>query len=119
PNILPEQADSNPSVPELTANHLAYVIYTSGSIGMPKGVMVVHSGLSNYLNWAVQAYAPEEGAVVSSSLSFDATVTSLWIPLLYGSTVQLLRAGNEIEALEAYVRQARGEGLVKITPVHL
>jgi amino acid adenylation domain-containing protein len=119
PNTPLERADTNPLVPDLALRHLAYVIYTSGSTGMPKGVMVVHKGVSNYLNWAMQAYAPNDGAVVSSSFSFDATVTSLWTPLLYGSTVRLLSAGNEIEALEAYVSQAQGKGLVKITPAHL
>ncbi|WP_338861074.1 amino acid adenylation domain-containing protein [Mycetohabitans rhizoxinica] len=119
PNTPLERADTNPLVPDLALRHLAYVIYTSGSTGMPKGVMVVHKGVSNYLNWAMQAYVPNDGAVVSSSFSFDATVTSLWTPLLYGSTVHLLSAGNEIEALEAYVSQAQGKGLVKITPAHL
>src|SRR5262249_8886514 len=54
-------------------DHLAYVIYTSGSTGTPKGVMVQHSGLLNYLQWALQAYAPGAGetTAVSSSLAFD------------------------------------------------
>ncbi|MBS9440135.1 non-ribosomal peptide synthetase, partial [Photorhabdus noenieputensis] len=42
PNTWPDQPDSNPSVPALTARHLAYVIYTSGSTGVPKGVMIEH-----------------------------------------------------------------------------
>ncbi len=118
PNALPEEASTDPDVPALTSHHLAYVIYTSGSTGAPKGVMVLHRGLNNYLHWAAQTYAPKRGTVVSSSLSFDATVTSLWTPLLYGSTALLLSEGKEIEELEAYVHQAQGEGLVKITPVH-
>ncbi|MGJ0528981.1 hypothetical protein ACR42A_36115, partial [Burkholderia gladioli] len=61
--------------------------------------------------------APERGAVVSSSLSFDATVTSLWTPLLCCGTVTLLDEGDEIAGLEAHVRNAAG--LVKITPAHL
>ena len=54
------------------AENSAYVIYTSGSSGKPKGVWITHRGLTNYLCWARKTYAPEEGAVVSSSLSFDA-----------------------------------------------
>ncbi|KAG0323428.1 hypothetical protein BGZ97_004058, partial [Linnemannia gamsii] len=118
PNALPEEASTNPDVPALASHHLAYVIYTSGSTGVPKGVMVLHRGLNNYLHWAAQTYAPKRGTVVSSSLSFDATVTSLWTPLLYGSTALLLSEGKEIDELEAYVHQAQGRGLVKITPMH-
>ncbi|ORX93280.1 amino acid adenylation enzyme/thioester reductase family protein, partial [Basidiobolus meristosporus CBS 931.73] len=119
PNEVPDLPATNPHILDLTSEHLAYLIYTSGSTGTPKGVMIPHSGACNYLHWAVQTYAPKQGSVVSSSLSFDATVTSLWTPLLYGSTVTLLKSGDEMVALEAYVRQAQGEGLLKITPAHL
>ncbi|WP_186066623.1 non-ribosomal peptide synthetase/type I polyketide synthase [Burkholderia gladioli] len=116
--VFDAMPDSQPERRTL-AEHLAYVIYTSGSTGRPKGVMISHGGLSNYLQWALAAYepAPERGAVVSSSLSFDATVTSLWTPLLCGGTVTLLDEGDEIAGLEAHVRNAAG--LVKITPAHL
>ncbi|WP_325176171.1 non-ribosomal peptide synthetase [Burkholderia gladioli] len=116
--VFDAMPDSQPTRRTL-AEHLAYVIYTSGSTGRPKGVMISHGGLSNYLQWALAAYepAPERGAVVSSSLSFDATVTSLWTPLLCGGTVTLLDEGDEIAGLEAHVRSAAG--LVKITPAHL
>src|SRR5258707_2017387 len=40
-------------------SNLAYVIYTSGSTGQPKGVMVQHSGLVNYLSWAIKTYEVE------------------------------------------------------------
>ncbi|KAI1288934.1 hypothetical protein EDD11_009530, partial [Mortierella claussenii] len=119
PNEVPDLAETNPRLSDLASHHLAYVIYTSGSTGTPKGVMVTHSGACNYLQWAVQTYAPRRGSVVSSSVSFDATVTSMWTPLLYGSSVTLLKSGNEVESLEAYVRQAQCEGLMKITPMHL
>ncbi|WP_382252196.1 AMP-binding protein, partial [Herbaspirillum sp. GCM10030257] len=112
--------DSNLPVTDtgLTPSDIAYTIYTSGSTGMPKGVLVRHQGLTNYLCWAQKTYYPDQGSVVSSSLSFDATITSLLLPLIHGSTVQLLTEGREIDELEQWVRMG-GSGLVKITPAHL
>jgi amino acid adenylation domain-containing protein len=104
------------------AHALAYVLYTSGSTGKPKGVMVEHAGLMNYLMHAVHEYRAEEfvGAVVSTPLSFDATVTSMWTPLLVGRTVQLLSEGEELigELLQKLYEGDAG-WLFKLTPAHL
>nr|WP_268879070.1 non-ribosomal peptide synthetase [Albitalea terrae] len=103
----------------LTPKHLSYVIYTSGSTGRPKGVMIEHRGLVNYLSWADRAYTPDDGSVVSSSLSFDATITSVFTPLIRGSVVRLLPDGREVDDLEALLASSPAGGLVKITPAHL
>src|SRR5438034_361481 len=80
---------------EVSERNLAYILYTSGSTGKPKGVMVEHGGLSNYVAEGVRRYVREEivGAVVSTPLSFDATVTTLWVPLVAGRRVELLAEG--------------------------
>ncbi|MBV9300897.1 MAG: amino acid adenylation domain-containing protein, partial [Acidobacteriaceae bacterium] len=103
----------------LASRHLAYVIYTSGSTGTPKGVMVEHRSLCNYLVWAVAVYVPTKGSFLSSSLSFDATVTSLFGPLLCGGATQLLREREESENLYVQLQSAEGRRLIKITPAHL
>ncbi|HEX8793397.1 MAG TPA: amino acid adenylation domain-containing protein, partial [Polyangiaceae bacterium] len=100
---------------------LAYVMYTSGSTGQPKGAMIVHSGLVNYLCWAIEAYGVEAGGSVPvhSSIAFDLTVTSLYPALLAGGEIELLPEDVGAQNLLAALRRTRGRNLVKITPAHL
>ncbi|MDQ3834852.1 MAG: AMP-binding protein, partial [Actinomycetota bacterium] len=104
-----------------TPLNLAYVIYTSGSTGIPKGAMIIHRGLTNYLSWCTQAYvvAGGNGTPVQSSIGFDATITSLFSSLLVGRTVVLLPEGQEVEGLSVLLQSKRNFSLVKITPAHL
>ncbi|BAZ22951.1 amino acid adenylation domain-containing protein [Kalymmatonema gypsitolerans NIES-4073] len=106
---------------EVKSDNLAYVIYTSGSTGEPKGTMILHRGMVNYLSWCTKAYnvADGEGSTVNSSIGFDATITSLFSPLLVGRKVVLLPEKGEIEALKAALCSGTKFSLVKITPAHL
>ena len=106
---------------EITGENLAYVIYTSGSTGVPKGVMVTHHGLSNYLHWALDCYYTRatEGSLVHTPLSFDLTITSLFLPLLAGEPVRLLPEAPGVEQLARALRESQELGAVKVTPAHL
>ncbi|MCA6221756.1 non-ribosomal peptide synthetase, partial [Photorhabdus antumapuensis] len=121
PNALLNQRDYNPQISALTSRHLAYVIYTSGSTGTPKGVMLEHRGVCNYLLWARSDYLTEKqfNSIVSSSIAFDATVTSLYLPLLCGGKIHLLRDGQELAELLPALLSMESGALVKITPGHL
>jgi amino acid adenylation domain-containing protein len=118
-NII-NQPDKNP-VTSTTALNLAYVMYTSGSTGEPKGTLIPHQGLVNYLNWCTQAYAVAKGSgtLVHSSLGFDLTITSLFAPLLVGNQVELLPESSNIENLSTTLKERSNLSFVKITPSHL
>ena len=119
-SVPPEAVVQNPDS-GVKSENLAYVIYTSGSTGQPKGALIPHRGLVNYLSWAIRAYevAAGEGAPVHSSLSFDLTVTSLLAPLLVGRRVQLLPPGEGVESLAEALQTNEQFSLIKITPAHL
>ncbi|HIK07100.1 MAG TPA: AMP-binding protein [Trichormus sp. M33_DOE_039] len=117
--IAQHPAENPPNI--VTGENLAYIIYTSGSTGKPKGVMLTHRGLANYLQWAIQTYPVDlgVGVPVQSAISFDATITSLYTPLLVGKAVILLPEAEEIEALKNALSSASNFSLVKLTPAHL
>ncbi len=108
-------------VSKVQPENLVYVIYTSGSTGKPKGTLIIHQGLVNYLSWCTKTYAVAEGSgtPVNSSIGFDATITSLFSPLLVGKKVLLLPEQAEIDALKNALCSHNNFSLVKITPAHL
>src|SRR6476620_4872191 len=104
----------------LAPQHPAYVIYTSGSPGTPKGVMIDHAALGNYIAWGIPAcrLRTGTGAPVLNALAFDATVTALFLPLLSGKLVALPPEQNQFEILAD--RYGAGDfSLLKLTPSHL
>lgn len=80
----------------ITPDKLAYIIYTSGSTGQPKGVMVQHSALMNFL-WSMQTRPginSDDVLISVTSISFDIAALELFLPLSVGATIVI--AGKEI-----------------------
>ena len=100
---------------------LAYLIYTSGSTGQPKGVMISHAGLVNYVLWGRKEYRLSEGrgAPVQSPFGFDLTVTSLHCPLAAGKCVYLVDEENSVAALADLLKESGGYSLLNLTPAHV
>ena len=115
---LHAEPTDNLSVP-IHLDSPAYVIYTSGSTGRPKGVVVLHRGLTNYSLWAAQAYRADGATPVLGSVSFDATVTSLFVPLIAGGCAELLAEGDELSELASALSGQAEYRFIKITPAHL
>ncbi len=109
----------NPDV-AVTGETLCYVLYTSGSSGVPKGVMVPHRGVVNYVCWAKQMYAVEPGDCMPlyTSLAFDLTITTLFAPLISGARIRVYNA-SEASTLLLNIVEDNCTTLIKMTPAHL
>ncbi|MBT2291743.1 amino acid adenylation domain-containing protein [Paenibacillus albidus] len=99
---------------------LAYILYTSGSTGTPKGVKVLHSNLANYITWAAAAYLTTEQEVFAfySSIAFDLTLTSLFVPLVSGTQLRIYPSSGEDYTLSRILNENRAT-VIKLTPSHL
>lgn len=98
----------------------AYILYTSGSTGAPKGVKVLHSNLANYITWAAAEYLTSEHEVFAfySSIAFDLTLTSLFVPLVSGTQLRIYPSSGEDYTLSRILGENRAS-IIKLTPSHL
>ena len=76
-----------------------YVIYTSGSTGQPKGVLVPHRALINWVDWIRRWNELGPGDVVlhRTPAGFDPSVGETWLPLLTGCPMVLARSESEVD----------------------
>jgi amino acid adenylation domain-containing protein len=88
--IAVERTD-NPAV-SVAPDNLAYVLYTSGSTGQPKGTLIEHRSVVNYLDWVNRTLTSCASDILPqiTSLSFDASLKQLLAPLLRGAKVWML-----------------------------
>jgi len=100
---------------------LAYIIYTSGTTGEPKGVMIQHHALVNYTCWAASQYirGNEAAFPLYSSISFDLTVTSIFVPLTTGNKIVIYHEADEQHLLIDRVVADNKSNVIKLTPSHL
>lgn len=86
---LSEGNDSRLEWKEHQADDTAYIIYTSGSTGNPKGVVIQHKAIENYLEITLKRLLIDENSciLVTSPFSFDASLGYIYCMLSSGAAL--------------------------------
>ena len=119
----PQQADA--PLPEIQQDWLCYVIYTSGTTGKPKGVMIEHRGIVNFMQPDNNEFnrdicANGKGIVAVGSICFDISMFELFSTLLNGVPVVFADEDgmNNPDALARYITE-NGANILHCTPSRL
>jgi non-ribosomal peptide synthetase-like protein len=96
-------------------DEVAYLIYTSGTTGKPKGVVIEHASICNFVRVAAEiyGYGPEDRVYQGMTIAFDFSVEELWVPLLAGSALVPGKPGANLvgNELADYLRENKVTGL--------
>lgn len=69
-----------------------YVLFTSGSTGIPKGVLLNHRVIINYLEWLGETFDLDENAVFGNQapLYFDISMNDVYGALFFGAKMVII-----------------------------
>ena len=77
----------------------AYIIYTSGSTGQPKGALIPHRAIVNYMVWMLSRFSltPSDAVLQKTPVSADASVWEFYLPLMTGARLVLAEPGSHLD----------------------
>ena len=127
--LRPEEVLAEPDrildVPEVLPRWLCYIIYTSGTTGKPKGVMIEHHSVANFVHPDGNPFNRDivhngTGIVCVGSICFDISMFELFSTLLNGIPVVFADENgmNDPVALAEYLKES-GANILHCTPSRL
>ena len=69
-----------------------YSIFTSGSTGNPKGVLISHKGVFDFIEWAIKTYLITQNDIIGNQvpLHFDVATLDIYLMLFTGASLHII-----------------------------
>jgi amino acid adenylation domain-containing protein len=107
---------------EVVSNNLAYLIYTSGSTGNPKGVMIEHQAVVNFIEAIIDVipFSPNDSLMSLTTITFDIFGLETLLPLTAGTRIVLGSSQQQTEpAAAAMALKDERISILQLTPSRL
>lgn len=84
-----ESGENLPITKSITGSDPAYIMYTSGSTGFPKGAVMSHANVLNFITWTQEEFrtTPDDVFLNLNPLYFDNSVFDIYASLFSGASL--------------------------------
>lgn len=73
-----------------------YVMFTSGSTGVPKGAILSHRAIADFIKWVTQCYELDETTIIGNQepFYFSGSIFDIYVPIAVGGITYIIPREN-------------------------
>jgi amino acid adenylation domain-containing protein len=83
-------------IPNVIDTDPVYIMHTSGSTGVPKGVVISHRGVIDYIDWAKKCFSVTDSEIIGNQAPFyfDNSTLDIYLCFASGATLHIIPEEN-------------------------